>query len=88
MFKKLLFSTVLSLSLLSSVSPVFASSTNGLDCKDTIVHKYISSSDYIFADHFTDSEGITWYIKGITINMQTHLYEAHYEGHRSLCSWV
>ncbi|MNC58321.1 hypothetical protein D3C75_1080430 [compost metagenome] len=88
--KKTLFSSVLSLALLVSAAPAFASEGNvSVSAKpssasvssdvtiQSIVYRYVYNSVNQFANSFADG-GIMWYLKAITYS--NGQYIGHYEG--------
>jgi uncharacterized membrane protein len=88
--KKTLVSSVLSLSLLVSAAPAFASEANvdvnpsstqvNLEKSDvtiqSIYYRYVYNSVNKFANSFTE-DGITWYLKAITYS--NGQYIGHYQ---------
>lgn len=90
--KKTLFGSVLSLALLVTAAPAFASegnvssassSTAGFTSNVTIQKietRYIYRSVNQFASSFVEG-GVTWYLKGVTY--EHNRYVARYEGHVS-----
>ncbi|WP_144557020.1 antimicrobial peptide LCI [Bacillus pumilus] len=85
---KVLTGSALSLALLFSAAPAFATSphSNAEDVRVTSDFKAqlytwdITNSTGIFANSF-EQDGIKWYIKGITKNSDG-TWTAHYEGRR------
>ncbi|MGE7917968.1 LCI fold-containing protein [Viridibacillus sp. NPDC093762] len=84
--KKILFSSVLSLSLLVpvvSAAPAFASTENTVSSSTQsdastrgIITRDIPKKENNFANSFTES-GVTWYLKGISYS--NGWYIGHYE---------
>ncbi|MDM5298637.1 antimicrobial peptide LCI [Bacillus pumilus] len=85
---KVLTGSALSLALLFSAAPAFATSTNTnaedvrvtSDVKAQLYTRDVPSSTGIFANSFEDG-GIKWYLKSITRNSDG-TWTGHYEGQR------
>ncbi|HDR8160731.1 LCI fold-containing protein [Bacillus bombysepticus] len=96
MFKKLVVGALATgIALTGGIGAASASTENtaselAMQCKNTqpqetqkgsgIYYKYECKSQRIFANSYTDNQGITWYLKGIT-DMDGQ-YEAYYEGRK------
>ncbi|MNJ51628.1 hypothetical protein D3C77_469380 [compost metagenome] len=83
--KKILFSSVLSLALLASAAPAFASEAQVAPAATSvktdisvqaIISRTVTNTINQFASSFTEN-GITWYLKGISYS--GGLYYGHYQ---------
>ncbi|MGG0822993.1 LCI fold-containing protein [Paenibacillus turicensis] len=83
--KKILFSSVLTLSMMVSAAPAFASEgqaapTNSVVRAEispqAIINRTVPNTVNVFANSFTEN-GVTWYLKGISYS--GGMYYGHYQ---------